>query len=188
VIFAFPACSILFGLLFIWIILPLRERSGWFRGTITRLNRASFFCVIAMLLCVLAIQGASGDVLSSSIPYHALTATKQGDIVQSMLWLRDNTSANAAVMSVGLPEFSFLPYFANRTYGGDLLGGPPSITNYIVSTGLGRPPPGGTPGGVYVALFTLLHNSTARFLRLYESDSNYTLEWNSTTVAVFRFG
>ena len=187
VIFAFPAFSLLLGLFFLLVVKPLRTRVGWNGGTRTRLGKSSYYVLVVALFLVLAVQGATGQALATSVPVHSFATTKQDDILQSMLWAKNSTAANAVMVSVGLPEYSFLPFIANRTYAGDVAGPPSVVTSYLKMNGFtSSTGESGTP--IYVVLFSLLHNSTMSSYKLYASVSNYTLAFNSTDIAVFRIG
>jgi hypothetical protein len=138
----------------------------WIRHV--RVRRAASISVMLILIVILAAGGPSAYALS-----HALSsgqAARQGNIYDSMVWLKVSTPQNSSVASVGLPlEYRYLPVMANRGYVGDF---------ELNSTGIIE---------LHTSLaFKYLAVSTAfNGLNTFYSSSIFRLEYQNANVVIF---
>lgn len=83
-----------------------------------RRRRAVVTSMMFLLIVVMAAGGPSPYALSHA--FSNSEPTEQRYIYASMVWLEENTSSTASVITVGIPlEYRYLPVVANRTYVGN---------------------------------------------------------------------
>lgn len=181
---ALPA-GFLFGLMYLWLVEPLKRRLR--RPNLTANGPIRFLpLILTSMMLLFAFQGATGNVLSDLYSQHQYLPPKQADVYDSMVWIQQNSPHNAVVASVGLPWYYFSSYFTGRSFLGDHLMDSSSMTNYLSNLNNGSLSK--TGNSTYVVLFTLLHSTNESYLPHYTSNPHYRLLWNSSTVAVFEFG
>ncbi len=105
--------------------------------------------------------------------YHKL----QHDIMETLLWLKENTPENSRIISVGRWEFLFAPYIINRECISDYPLTPNEIFTYLKDK---------LYGDIYVIVWNALHNATVYYIHLYENDHRFLRMWSNNAFTVFK--
>lgn len=104
-----PGCFV-FGISLAKLSLPFGLRS--FQERKIHLRKVG----TASLLLILVFFSPSLVMLGDSLTNVNYASQKQKAIYESMQWIGKNTDTNAKILSVGIPEYRYVPYIADRTF------------------------------------------------------------------------
>jgi hypothetical protein len=86
--------------------------------TNVRMGKRAATVLMLVVVVIVAVQGPTAFVVNQDLASGQTLV--QSHIYDSMNWIRTHTPPDAAVLSVALQlEYRYLPFVANRTYGGD---------------------------------------------------------------------
>jgi hypothetical protein len=137
--------------------------------------------VVALFFLALSLQGSLGYVTTDAVANYRLEVSRQPAILESMLWLKENTPANSLVVSVGLRAYEFSSHITKRDFLVDDLGEPDYVAALISSKVAEDRVP------VYLVLYKPLRFDDLLLKDSFSSDSRFSLVWENGYVAIFRF-
>jgi len=144
-------------------------------------GRRLIVAVVALLFLALSLQGTLGYVAIDAVANYRLEVSRQPAILESMLWLKENTPAGSMVVSVGLRAYEFSSHITKRGFLVDDLGEPGYVAALISSR------VDVDKAAVYVVLYKPLRFGDLLLKDSYSSDKRFSLVWENGYVAIFRF-
>jgi hypothetical protein len=137
--------------------------------------------VVALFFLALSLQGSLGYVTIDALANYRLEVSRQPAILESMLWLKENTPASSLVVSVGLKAYEFSSHITKRGFLVDDLGEPDYVAALISSrVDVDR-------AAVYVVLYKPLRFGDLLLKDSFSSDKRFSPVWENEYVAIFRF-
>jgi hypothetical protein len=170
-----PSC-LLFGYSYRGLLRVISPAASFIRN-----GRKVIVAVVALFFLALSLASSLGYVTTDAMANYQLEVSRQPAILESMLWLKENTPANSMVLSVGLRAYEFSSHISKRDFLVDDLGEPDYVAALISSKVAEDRVP------VYLVLYKPLRFDDLLLKDSFSSDSRFSLVWENGYVAIFRF-